>query len=217
MKRIIILISGNGSNLEAIINACNSGYINGEIVNVISNNPDAYGIERSNKFNIKTKIINHKDFDSRIKFDDELEDYLSELKPDLIVLAGFMRILGKKIINRFANKMINLHPSLLPLYPGLNTHEQVLKNNDKRHGISIHFVTPQLDAGPLIAQASIEIGSDKRLDQLIKRIHTIEHHLLPKVIKEMCLDNIYLDKNNKVIYKERDDYLQSRFFVEMNV
>lgn len=217
MKRIIILISGNGSNLEAIINACNSGYINGEIVNVISNNPDAYGIERSNKFNIKTKIINHKDFDSRIKFDDELENYLSELKPDLIVLAGFMRILGKKIINRFANKMINLHPSLLPLYPGLNTHEQVLKNNDKRHGISIHFVTPQLDAGPLIAQASIEIGSDRRLDQLIKRIHTIEHHLLPKVIKEMCLDNIYLDKNNKVIYKERDDYLQSRFFVEMNV
>lgn len=217
MKRIIILISGNGSNLEAIINACNSGYINGEIVNVISNNPDAYGIERSNKFNIKTKIINHKDFDSRIKFDDELENYLSELKPDLIVLAGFMRILGKKIINRFANKMINLHPSLLPLYPGLNTHEQVLKNNDKRHGISIHFVTPQLDAGPLIAQASIEIGSDKRLDQLIKRIHTIEHHLLPKVIKEMCLDNIYLDKNNKVIYKELDDYPPSRFFVEMNV
>ena len=217
MKRIIILISGNGSNLEAIINACNSGYINGEIVNVISNNPDAYGIERSNKFNIKTKIINHKDFDSRIKFDDELENYLSELKPDLIVLAGFMRILGKKIINRFANKMINLHPSLLPLYPGLNTHEQVLKNNDKRHGISIHFVTPQLDAGPLIAQASIEIGSDKRLDQLIKRIHTIEHHLLPKVIKEMCLDKIYLDKNNKVIYKERDDYPPSRFFVEMNV
>lgn len=217
MKRIIILISGNGSNLEAIINACNSGYINGEIVNVISNNPDAYGIERSNKFNIKTKIINHKDFDSRIKFDDELENYLSELKPDLIVLAGFMRILGEKIINRFANKMINLHPSLLPLYPGLNTHEQVLKNNDKRHGISIHFVTPQLDAGPLIAQASIEIGSDRRLDQLIKRIHTIEHHLLPKVIKEMCLDNIYLDKNNKVIYKERDDYPQSRFFVEMNV
>ena len=217
MKRIIILISGNGSNLEAIINACNSGYINGEIVNVISNNPDAYGIERSNKFNIKTKIINHKDFDSRIKFDDELENYLSELKPDLIVLAGFMRILGKKIINRFANKMINLHPSLLPLYPGLNTHEHVLKNNDKRHGISIHFVTPQLDAGPLIAQASIEIGSDRRLDQLIKRIHTIEHHLLPKVIKEMCLDNIYLDKNNKVIYKERDEYPQSRFFVEMNV
>ena len=217
MKRIIILISGNGSNLEAIINACNSGYINGEIVNVISNNPDAYGIERSNKFNIKTKIINHKDFDSRIKFDDELENYLSELKPDLIVLAGFMRILGKKIINRFANKMINLHPSLLPLYPGLNTHEQVLKNNDKRHGISIHFVTPQLDAGPLIAQASIEIGSDRRLDQLIKRIHTIEHHLLPKVIKEMCLDNIYLDKNNKVIYKEQDDHPQSRFFVEMNV
>ena len=217
MKRIIILISGNGSNLEAIINACNSGYINGEIVNVISNNPDAYGIERSNKFNIKTKIINHKDFDSRIKFDDELENYLSELKPDLIVLAGFMRILGKKIINRFANKMINLHPSLLPLYPGLNTHEQVLKNNDKRHGISIHFVTPQLDAGPLIAQASIEIGSDKRLDQLVKRIHTIEHHLLPKVIKEMCLDNIYLDKNNKVIYKEQNDYPPSRFFVEMNV
>ncbi len=217
MKRIIILISGNGSNLEAIINACNSGYINGEIVNVISNNPDAYGIERSNKFNIKTKIINHKDFDSRIKFDDELEDYLSELKPDLIVLAGFMRILGKKIINRFANKMINLHPSLLPLYPGLNTHEQVLKNNDKRHGISIHFVTPQLDAGPLIAQASIDIGSDQRLDQLVKRIHTIEHYLLPKVIKEICLDNIYLDKNNKVIYKELDDYPPSRFFVEMNV
>ena len=200
MKRIIILISGNGSNLEAIINACNSGYINGEIVNVISNNPDAYGIERSNKFNIKTKIINHKDFDSRIKFDDELENYLSELNPDLIVLAGFMRILGKKIINRFANKMINLHPSLLPLYPGLNTHEQVLKNNDKRHGISIHFVTPQLDAGPLIAQASIEIGSDRRLDQLIKRIHTIEHHLDVTNNSNMSMDILCQKTSRKMTF-----------------
>tara|TARA_B100001250_G_C19780844_1_gene781788 strand:+ start:1056 stop:1703 length:648 start_codon:yes stop_codon:yes gene_type:complete len=214
MKRIVILISGNGSNLEAIVNSCNSGHINGSVVAVISNNPDAYGIQRSHKFNINTKIINHKNFNDRDGFDDELENCLNDLSPDLIILAGFMRILGEKIINRFAKKMINLHPSLLPLYPGLNTHEQVLKNNDKRHGVSIHFVTPKLDAGPLIAQTSIEIGDDKRLDQLIERIHKMEHYLLPEVVREICLDNIYLGKDNIVRYESHD--IKKRFFFEMN-
>tara|TARA_B100001175_G_scaffold181586_1_gene154112 strand:- start:52650 stop:53297 length:648 start_codon:yes stop_codon:yes gene_type:complete len=214
MKRIVALISGNGSNLEAIMQSCDLGNINGRVEAVISNNPDAYGIERANKFNINTKIINHKNFENRIEFDDELENVLTALEPDLIILAGFMRILGKKIINKFANKMINLHPSLLPLYPGLNTHEQVLKNNDKRHGISIHFVTPKLDAGPLIAQASLKIKNNEDLDQVINRIHKIEHYLLPKVVAEICLDNIHLDSNNIVRYA--DENFKPRFFFEID-
>tara|TARA_B100001109_G_scaffold47543_1_gene38390 strand:+ start:6993 stop:7640 length:648 start_codon:yes stop_codon:yes gene_type:complete len=214
MKRIVILISGNGSNLEAVVNACDSGQINGEVVSVISNNPDAYGIVRANKYNINTQIINHKKFESRLKFDDELEKVLTVINPDLIILAGFMRILGEKLINKYANKMINLHPSLLPEYPGLNTHEQVLKNSDKKHGISIHFVTPELDAGPLIAQASIEVRNDETLDRLIQRIHKIEHYLLPEIVREICSDNIYLDKN-KIVKYVYDDY-ESRFFVEIH-
>ena len=214
MKRIVILISGNGSNLEAVVNACDSGHINGEVVSVISNNPDAYGIVRANKYNINTQIINHKKFESRLKFDDELEKVLTVINPDLIILAGFMRILGEKLINKYANKMINLHPSLLPEYPGLNTHEQVLKNSDKKHGISIHFVTPELDAGPLIAQASIEVRNDETLDRLIQRIHKIEHYLLPEIVREICSDNIYLDKN-KILKYVYDDY-ESRFFVEIH-
>ena len=128
MKKIAVLISGSGSNLEAIVKSCNSNLINGEVVSVISNNPDAYGLIRANNFKVNTKIINHNKFASRNEFEKVLGEYLDQLNVDLIVLAGFMRILGKKIINKFSSKMINLHPSLLPLYPGLNTHEKALLN-----------------------------------------------------------------------------------------
>ena len=152
MKKIAVLISGSGSNLEAIIKACASKKIEGTVESVICNDPKAYGIERAKSFDIDVRIINHKDFSNREDFDNELENYLMRCSPDLIVLAGFMRILGDKIISTFNGKIINLHPSILPLYPGLNTHDRVLQNNDISHGITIHYVSGELDAGPIIAQ-----------------------------------------------------------------
>ena len=208
MKKIAVLISGSGSNLEAIINACNKNIIDGDVVKVISNNPKAYGLMRAKKFNISSKIISHKDFDSREDFDQALEDCLVEINPDLIVLAGFMRILGKKITKKFSNIMINLHPSLLPLYPGLDTHKKVLLNKDKIHGVSIHYVSTQLDAGPLIAQGVIKIKENETLDELTERIHTVEHLLLPEVIniiinKKVTLKDEIVKFNTKDLYDKK--------------
>jgi|TARA_Y100000996_G_scaffold394255_1_gene358437 phosphoribosylglycinamide formyltransferase, formyltetrahydrofolate-dependent len=199
MKKIAVLISGSGSNLEAIINSCIENKINGEIKCVISNMPDAYGLKRAKKYNLETRIINHKNFLNRQEFDLAIEEYLDKLNIDLIVLAGFMRILGKKITKKYFGKMINLHPSLLPLYPGLDTHKKVVLNKDKFHGISIHYVSPLLDSGPIIAQGIIKVKKDS-IDILTNRIHKIEHSLLPEVIAHICNENIRLE-NNKVSFK----------------
>ena len=206
MKKIAVMISGSGSNLEAIVKACHEKNIYGEIVYVISNNPDAYGIERAKKYNIPVKIIDHKSYTDRDDFDDALKDFLDNLEIDLIILAGFMRILGKNITEKFYGKMINLHPSLLPLYPGLNTHTQALNNKDEYHGISIHFVSAELDAGPLIAQGKFLVKADDDLEKLVSKIHKVEHDLLPKIINELCTNNIYLNcETNKVMYSDNLD------------
>ena len=206
MKKIAVMISGSGSNLEAILKACHEKNIYGEIVYVISNNPDAYGIERAKKYNIPVKIIDHKSYTDRDDFDDALKEFLDNLEIDFIILAGFMRILGKNITEKFYGKMINLHPSLLPLYPGLNTHTQALNNKDDYHGISIHFVSAELDAGPLIAQGKIPVKADDGLEKLVSKIHKVEHDLLPKVINELCMNNIYLNcETNKVMYSDNLD------------
>lgn len=211
MKKIAVMISGSGSNLEAIVKACHEKNIYGEIVYVISNNPDAYGIERAKKYNIPVKIIDHKSYTDRDDFDDALKEFLDNLEIDFIILAGFMRILGKNITEKFYGKMINLHPSLLPLYPGLNTHTQALNNKDDYHGISIHFVSAELDAGPLIAQGKIPVKEDDDLEKLVSKIHKVEHDLLPKVINELCMNNIYLNcETNKVMYS---DNLDSKMYV----
>ena len=206
MKKIAVMISGSGSNLEAIVKACHEKNIYGEIVYVISNNPDAYGIERAKKYNIPVKIIDHKSYTDRDDFDDALKEFLDNLEIDLIILAGFMRILGKNITEKFYGKIINLHPSLLPLYPGLNTHTQALNNKDKYHGISIHFVSAELDAGPLIAQGKVLVKADDDLEKLVSKIHKVEHDLLPKIINELCTNNIYLNcETNKVMYSDNLD------------
>ena len=206
MKKIAVMISGNGTNLEAIVKACHANNIYGEIVYVISNNPEAYGIERAKKYNIPVKIIDHKSYTDRDDFDDALKEFLDNLEIDLIILAGFMRILGKNITEKFYGKMINLHPSLLPLYPGLNTHTQALNNKDKYHGISIHFVSAELDAGPLIAQGKVLVKADDDLEKLVSKIHKVEHDLLPKIINELCTNNIYLNcETNKVMYSDNLD------------
>lgn len=198
MKKIVVLISGNGSNLQAIIDHCESGNINGEITCVVSNKDDAYGIQRAEASNIKTKIINEDKFESRKDFNEELFNLLLNLNADLIVLAGFMKILNEKTANYFFGKIINIHPSLLPKYPGLNTHTKVIDNKEKYHGVSIHYVSSQLDAGPLIAQGQIIVNKDESVERLEERIHKVEHMIYPEVIKLICDNKIYLDLGRTV-------------------
>ena len=195
MKKIVVLISGSGSNLQAIIENCNAKYINAEIISVISNNPNAYGLERAASANIDSIVINNKDFISRDHFDSKLIKILDDLNPDLIIRAGFMRILTQKLTNKYIGKIINIHPSLLPKYPGLNTHQRVIENQDLVHGVSIHYVSSKLDCGPLIAQGEIKTKKYDDINHLIERIHKVEHLIYPEIIKYICEDRIYLESN----------------------
>lgn len=204
MFKIIVLISGNGSNLQAIIDACKSGIINGKVVGVISNRDDAFGLERAKKDNIPSKVINHNNYNTRIDFDQKLVSTIKKFQPDLVVLAGFMRILSPIMTSAFKDKMINIHPSLLPKYPGLNTHEQVIANNDAEHGVTIHSVSEELDGGPIIAQSKILVHKKQKLDDLIERIHKVEHMIFPKVISMIASKEIYIKdtiREKKVIYE----------------
>ena len=195
MKKIVVLVSGSGSNLQAIIENCNAKYINAEIISVISNNPNAYGLERAASANINSIVIDNKDFMSRDHFDSKLIKILDDLNPDLIILAGFMRILTEKLTNKYIGKIINIHPSLLPKYPGLNTHERVIENQDLVHGVSIHFVSSKLDCGPLIAQGEIKTKKHDDIRHLVERIHKVEHLIYPEIIKYICEDRIHLESN----------------------
>ncbi len=199
MFKIAVLISGNGSNLEALIDACKMNIINGSIDIIISNNPDAYGIQRAKNHSINYKIINNKRFETREDFDKALVEELKDSNPDLIVLAGFMRILTPVMIKAFKNKIINIHPSLLPKYPGLDTHNSVIKNGDLNHGVTIHYVNEVLDGGQIIAQGEISVSSNETSEELKTRIHAIEHVMLPMVVSKFADGTINAEK---VIYEK---------------
>ena len=198
MFKIAVLISGNGSNLEAIINACKDNIINGSVNIVISNNPDAYGLQSAKNHSLDYKIIDNNKFETREDFDRALVEELKYSNPDLIVLAGFMRILTPVVIEAFKNKIINIHPSLLPKYPGLDTHNSVIKNGDLKHGVTIHFVNEVLDGGQIIAQGELSVNPNETEKQLKRRIHSIEHILLPKIVSKFADGSI--DVNN-IIYE----------------
>ena len=205
MINTIILISGNGSNLQAIIDACknnNSTHaklpIN--IVAVISNKPDAYGLQRAREAGIHTEVLDHKQFENRQAFDLALEKLIDQFKPKLIALAGFMRILTDDFVNHYLGRMINIHPSLLPHFPGLNTHQQALDEDVKQHGASVHFVTPELDGGPVIIQAHVAVEKNDSAQTLQARVLEQEHKIYPIAIRwfaenRLCLKNnaAYLD------------------------
>jgi len=199
MFKIAVLISGSGSNLEALIDACKKNVINGSIDIVISNNPDAYGIQRAKNHSINYKIIDNNRFESREDFDQALVEELKDSNPDLIVLAGFMRILTSVMIEAFKNKIINIHPSLLPKYPGLDTHNSVIKNGDLKHGITIHFVNEVLDGGQIIAQGEISVNANETPEELKTRIHAIEHVMLPIVVSKFADGTI---NTKRVIYEK---------------
>ncbi len=199
MFKIAVLISGNGSNLEALIHACKNNDINGSIDLVLSNNPDAFGIKRAKNHSINYKVINHENFQTREEFDQAIINELKKSNPDLIVLAGFMRILSSLMIEAFKNKIINIHPSLLPKYPGLDTHNSVLRNGDSKHGVTIHYVNEVLDGGEIIAQGEISVQTNETAEDLKKRIHGVEHVMLPLVVSKFADGTI---NTRKIIYEK---------------
>ncbi|WP_058913267.1 phosphoribosylglycinamide formyltransferase [Entomohabitans teleogrylli] len=182
MKRIVVLISGNGSNLQAVIDACQQKKINGTLCAVFSNKADAFGLERAREAGIRAHVLLPADYASREAFDRQLIAEIDACAPDLVVLAGYMRILSPAFVAHYAGRLLNIHPSLLPKYPGLYTHRQVLENGDEEHGTSVHFVTDELDGGPVILQAKVPVfdGDDETL--ITARVQHQEHAIYPLVI-----------------------------------
>lgn len=185
-KRIVVLISGSGSNLQAIMDACQAGAVKGQVVAVLSNIAGVFGLERAEKAGIATDVVSHKDFDSREAFDAAMAAKIDTYAPDLVVLAGFMRILTADFVRHFEGKMLNIHPSLLPKYKGLNTHQRALEAGDSEHGCSVHFVTEELDAGPPVIQGRVSIDVDDSAESLQKKVHVQEHVIYPKAVAWFC-------------------------------
>ena len=187
---IVVLISGKGTNLQALIDASHrSSYT---ISAVISNKAKAIGLNRAKISGIDTYVIEQESFDSKLEFEESLSTRISETNPKLIVLAGFMKVLSPQFVKLFRGKIINIHPSLLPEYPGLNTHQRVLEDKKKIHGMSVHLVTEDLDGGPVIAQDSVHVLPDDTIESLAKRVLEREHIIYPKVVESLAIGKIQL-------------------------
>jgi phosphoribosylglycinamide formyltransferase-1 len=182
MKNIVVLISGNGSNLQAIIDACKQKKINGTLRAVFSNKADAFGLERAREAGIAAHALSASQFASREAFDRELVQEIDAYAPDVVVLAGYMRILSPAFVAHYAGRLLNIHPSLLPKYPGLDTHRQVLENGDAEHGTSVHFVTDELDGGPVILQAKVPVFEGDSEEDVTARVQAQEHAIYPLVV-----------------------------------
>ena len=189
---IVVLISGGGSNLQSIIDACQNKKINGVVERVISNRPKAFGLQRASLAGIDTLSIDHNHFESRAIFDAELAKRISEVNPDIVVLAGFMRILTPEFVNIFEGKLLNIHPSLLPNYPGLNTHQRAIDDGQKQAGVTVHFVTAELDGGPSILQAAVAIDSCDNAESLAAKVLIEEHKIYPQVIAWLAEERLKL-------------------------
>ncbi len=177
--RIVVLISGSGSNLQALIDQLDAP---AEIVGVIANRPQVLGLQRATTAGIANECLDHRDFISREAFDQALVERIDSYQPDLVVLAGFMRILTPELVRHYHGRMLNIHPSLLPKYKGLHTHKRALEAGDAEHGATIHFVTEELDGGPLIVQGRLDVRADDSADALAARVQQIEHRLYPLVV-----------------------------------
>ena len=182
MIKIAVLVSGSGSNLQALIDA----NLSGQIVGVISNKPDAYALTRAQNAGIPTAVIEHKQYPDRETFDDVMHQLLLVWNVDLVVLAGFMRILSAKFVQAWEGKMLNIHPSLLPHYKGMHTHQRVLNTGDTLHGCTVHYVTAELDAGPALAQGVLQVNLHDTPESLANRVHVLEHLIYPQVVEWIC-------------------------------
>ena len=178
-----VVISGRGSNLQALIDACRAPDFPAEIVLVISNVPDAGGIERARRSGIATQVIDHRKFQRREPFEDALDAALRAARVELVCLAGFMRILTAPFVTRWQGKLINIHPSLLPKYPGLDTHARAIADGAAFAGCTVHYVVPEVDAGPVIVQASVPVRPDDTAETLAARVLTVEHRCYPLALR----------------------------------
>lgn len=184
--KLVVIISGNGSNLQSIIDAIERGQLNARIGAVISNNPDAFGLSRAKKHGIEQQVVDHRQFDSREAFDRSLLETVNRYTPDFIVLAGFMRILGSAFIQAYESKILNIHPSILPDYKGLNTHQRAIDNKETEHGVSIHLVTEGLDDGPVLLRGRYSIDAHDSAEDLQRKGHSMEHQMYPRLIQWLC-------------------------------
>ncbi|HBZ95693.1 MULTISPECIES: phosphoribosylglycinamide formyltransferase [unclassified Pseudomonas] len=180
---VVVLISGSGSNLQALIDSLGHDGNPARIAAVISNRADAYGLQRAQRAGIATELLDHKQFDGREAFDAALILAIDAHQPDLVVLAGFMRILTPGFVQHYAGRLLNIHPSLLPRHKGLHTHQRALEAGDSEHGCSVHFVTEELDGGPLVVQAVLPVTADDTAESLASRVHQQEHQIYPLAVR----------------------------------
>ena len=195
---LVVLISGSGSNLQAIIDAIANKQLNAEIKAVISNKENIAGLERAVKANIPTRVIKHQQFPDRKTFDRAMIEFIDPLQPDMVILAGFMRILSNDFIDHYHNRLINIHPSLLPKYKGLNTHQQAIDNHDKIHGASVHYVNHELDSGPIVIQAEVPVYMEDTVETLAERVLHEEHKIYPLAIQMHIEGRITFDQQLRV-------------------
>lgn len=197
--RVVVLISGSGSNLQALIDGQQSGALDIVIEAVISNRPNVLGLARAEQAGIATKTLDHKAFDSREAFDQQLARDIDEYQPDLIVLAGFMRILTPEFVRHYLGKMLNIHPSLLPKYQGLHTHRRAIDAGDSEHGVTVHFVTEELDGGPPVIQAIVPILEGDTEESLAKRVQTQEHIIYPKAVQYFASGRLQMNTGKAIL------------------
>ena len=202
-QRIVVLISGNGSNLQALIDDSRHEDRHYQVVGVLSNRADAYGLQRAQDAGIETAILPHTDFTNREAFDQALVEQIERWQPDWIVLAGFMRILTPIFTDHFLGQAINIHPSLLPRHRGLHTHQRALEAGDTEHGLSIHFVTPELDGGPLILQERLPILPEDTVESLQQRVHQLEHQCYPRVVEALSRGLIFYENGRTIIQNNK--------------
>jgi phosphoribosylglycinamide formyltransferase-1 len=198
--RLVVLISGSGSNLQAIINGCADGSIDAEVAAVISNRPDVRGLQRAAEANIPAEVVDHTGYDSRAAFERALTGRIDSHRPDLVILAGFMRILTPEFVRHYAGRLLNIHPSLLPRFQGLHTHRRVLEAGDAEHGASVHFVTEELDGGPVVLQAVVPVLPGDDADRLAARVLAQEHRIYPAVIQWIAAGRVRLDAQEGVLF-----------------
>jgi phosphoribosylglycinamide formyltransferase-1 len=195
LKRVVVLISGRGSNMEALLEAD----IAGTVAAVISNVPEAGGLVTAQSRGIPTAVVDHRGYGDRQAFDAALAAEIERHRADLVVLAGFMRVLTAEFVERYAGRMLNIHPSLLPSFPGLHTHRRALEAGVRVHGCTVHFVTPELDHGPIVAQATIPVLMDDTEEALASRVLAQEHRIYPQAVRWFCEDRVRLTGDGRVL------------------
>jgi len=196
---VVVLLSGTGSNLQALIDNVRTGENPARIAAVISNRADAYGLQRARDAGIETRALDHKAFEGREAFDAALIELIDAFNPQLVVLAGFMRILSADFVRHYQGRLLNIHPSLLPRYKGLHTHQRALEAGDREHGCSVHFVTEELDGGPLVVQAVVTVESDDTASSLAQRVHTQEHRIYPLAVRWFAEGRLVLGEQGALL------------------